>query len=1112
MTRNRSRSQAFGGSATAALLLFVCAISAQAADDCSPVLARVVSVQGTVEVRRAGADWKAAVLDSKLCAGDMFRVQQRSRAALILSNETTLRLDQGTTLTLAPPEAGGATLLEQLSGGLRVITRTPRPFKVKTPFVNANVEGTEFLVRVGPSSASIAVYEGKVVAENDVGSVSLASGEQVAAEKGVALRKEIVVRSSDAVAWTLHFPTLFDYSLRDAELRESASAQALRRSIDAYRAGDITGALDALAQTPDELVTANLLTYRAGLLLLVGRLDEAKPQIERAIPMGAASSNAYALLAVIAIAQNDKSTALTMAEKAVATDPASPVARIARSYALQSAFDIDGARSSAQEAVNLDQRHALAWARLAEMEMSTGHLARAESAALTAAALSPDLARAQIILGFVRLTRVDTKDAQAAFDKAISLDQADPLPRLGLGLAKIRKGELARGREEIEIAASLGPSDSLTRSYLGKAYFDESRDRQAKAQYEIAKQLDPNDPTPWFYDAVRSQASNQPGEALESIQRSIERNDNRAVFRSKLLIDDDLAARSISQASVYRQLGFEQLALFEAYKALAADPVNFSAHRFLAEAYTERPRHEFARENEALQAQMLQPVSLYPMQLPLTATETGAFGTSILFDPGFSEYNRLYVRNGLQFQALAFVGGRATRADQALVSGVSDALSYSLGQFHYETDGFRPNLQARKDLYDAFVQFSPSDRTSLQLEWRKVQTDQGDRVMRFDPDYITDFRVGQHKELWRLGARQQLGDGTTLLVSLGRQVARDTTDSEMFGGRLFTNDRTDRLSEVQIAHRAGGLHVRAGLGYLTGDESTDFFGTAEQHKQRSHNAYVYASWAGLPGGIRVEGGVSRDYVNDPLLTQQFKQTNHKLGLGWDITAATTLRLASIRVLKRSGLAELTIEPTQVMGFNQFFDDFNGTSARRTAVALDHRFSDKAFAGIELTRRDLRVPQALVDPIAIFDWYERSHTAYASFLPQRWLAINVAYRYEAFERPPEMNGLDDFYRVRTQRLPVTVSMTTSETTSVRLRLTPVRQDGTFLHSDLTPFDGRSSFAVADFMATLHLPKRYGTLTVGVQNLLDKRARFQETDVSAPTITPQRFIFARLSLAL
>ena len=50
---------------------------------------------------------------------------------------------------------------------------------------------------------------------------------------------------------------------------------------------------------------------------------------------------------------------------------------------------------------------------------------------------------------------VETGEARKAFDKAIALDQADPLPRLGLGLAMIRQGDLEEGRRELEVAITL---------------------------------------------------------------------------------------------------------------------------------------------------------------------------------------------------------------------------------------------------------------------------------------------------------------------------------------------------------------------------------------------------------------------------------------------------------------------------------------------------------------------------------------------------------------------------------------------------------------------------------------------------------------------------------
>ena len=66
-------------------------------------------------------------------------------------------------------------------------------------------------------------------------------------------------------------------------------------------------------------------------------------------------------------------------------------------------------------------------------------------------------------------------------------------------------------------------------------------------------------PTPWFYDAIRKQTANRPVEALQDLQKSIELNDNRAVYRSRLLLDEDLAARSASLGRIYSDLGFQQL-------------------------------------------------------------------------------------------------------------------------------------------------------------------------------------------------------------------------------------------------------------------------------------------------------------------------------------------------------------------------------------------------------------------------------------------------------------------------------------------------------------------------------------------------------------------------
>ena len=189
------------------------------------------------------------------------------------------------------------------------------------------------------------------------------------------------------------------------------------------------------------------------------------------------------------------------------------------------------------------------------------------------------------MLGFAHLIRIEIKEAKKAFNNAIRLEQTNPLAHMGLGIAMIRRGELANGRREIEYAASLDPNNALIRSYLGKAYFEEGRNKVAADQFDMAKALDPKDPTPWFYDAIRKQNENDPVGALEDLQQSIALNDNRAVYRSRFLLDQDNASKSADLGKIYNDLGFEQMAIQEAAKSLTDDPSNYSAHRFLADMY-----------------------------------------------------------------------------------------------------------------------------------------------------------------------------------------------------------------------------------------------------------------------------------------------------------------------------------------------------------------------------------------------------------------------------------------------------------------------------------------------------------------------------------------------
>jgi hypothetical protein len=88
------------------------------------------------------------------------------------------------------------------------------------------------------------------------------------------------------------------------------------------------------------------------------------------------------------------------------------------------------------------------------------------------------------------------------------------------------------------------------------------------------------------------------------------------------------------------------------------------------------------------------------------------------------------------------------------------------------------------------------------------------------------------------------------------------------------------------------------------------------------------------------------------------QLNPKFGITWNILPNTTLRAAAFRVFKRTLLTNQTLEPTQIAGFNQFYDDLESTESRRFGVAVDQKFSQTIFAGVEFSRRELKAARSI----------------------------------------------------------------------------------------------------------------------------------------------------------
>jgi outer membrane receptor protein involved in Fe transport len=286
------------------------------------------------------------------------------------------------------------------------------------------------------------------------------------------------------------------------------------------------------------------------------------------------------------------------------------------------------------------------------------------------------------------------------------------------------------------------------------------------------------------------------------------------------------------------------------------------------------------------------------------------------------------------------------------------------------------------------------------------------------------------------------------------------------------------------------------------------------------NTYVYANVKPATNVTLTAGG-SFDHLSGDVPGDSADQFNPKLGVTWNLVPSTTVRAAAFRTLKRTLVTDQTLEPTQVAGFNQFFDDSDLTEGWRYGGAIDQRFGRNVFGGVEYSKRDLTVPFIdLESNTQEAPWNESLARAYLFATPHRWLGLRAQYIFERFERDEEceVGGAREcltagFRNVETQRVPLGIAFFHPSGVSASVTATYWHQEGQFEQLEVIEFAaGTSKFWLFDATLNFRLPKRYGFISVGATNLFDKDFEYFEVDFDNPTIQPTRTIFAKLTLAV
>ncbi|MCU7849715.1 MAG: FecR domain-containing protein [Candidatus Thiodiazotropha sp. (ex Lucinoma kastoroae)] len=991
-------------------------------------MAKLISLEGAVETKRANEEtWHRAALKQGFCTGDTLRTGYDSRAAVRLTNETLLRLDGDSALTFTHVEKKTRSIIDLLLGAVHFISRTPKSLEVRTPYVNASIEGTEFVVQIKDSVTDVTVFEGLVVATNTAGSIELAANQAAHAANNQAPVRITKAIPLEAVTWALYYPPLPEQP----------------------------DAADTLAQQT-----------------------------------------------ITAIAQNRIDEAAELAKQARVNDSQSAAAYMAQSYVDQAQFNIPAALANSQKAAELTPQSALTQARLAEVWLMTGDTRAAQQAANQAVALDPKLSLSHAVLGFASLREVNLDAAMAAFEAAISLDSAAPLPRLGLGLVKIRRGDLQSGREEIETATLLDPGNALLRSYMGKAYYEEKRNGLASEQFAIAKALDPNDPTAWFYDSILLQSENRPVEALQAQQQAIKLNDNRGVYRSRQLLDQDGAARNTAVARIYSDLGFEKLAITEGAKALSQAPDNFSAHRFMSDINAAQPQSNRATDSELLQSKLLQPLNAHSLRPELSELKF-ADGPARF---SYNEFNPLFTRSGPYLLFDGFVAGNSTWGEDLIATLLQERFSISLGQYHYESDGFRELDWLEKDTQSAFAQFDITPNTMVQFEYSDDEQENGDLNQHFfSTDNQPDFKDETEQKRSRVGFRHTFSNESILLANYS-SLEGNRNSSDLFTA-LETDDEIDN-TDIQWIVKTRPTTLVLGGNHIARDAFERFtlslpvFGdlVSTIDSEYEYNKVYFYSYTNITPGIELT--LASSYTDDTIKqhtidfagsfdnSDKESQFNPKIGLVWDITDSSTIRTAFYR--SRPGTTSATsIEPSQIAGFNQIYDDYQDSlinDAKRAGIGFDSKIRSNLSLGFSALYAELNglfYGPAPTDNVA-FEIKRELLNTYLYYEISNNLLLNAEYEFEKFEHPKASVLFQRIDTLKTHRLPITLRHFFSNHLTSSITGTYYNQDG--LYTDGS--EGKDDFWIFDASITYNLPKRLGKLSIGARNLFDKQFNYED----------------------
>ena len=420
----------------------------------------------------------------------------------------------------------------------------------------------------------------------------------------------------------------------------------------------------------------------------------------------------------------------------------------------------------------------------------------------------------------------------------------------------------------------------------------------------------------------------------------------------------------------------------------------------------------------------------------------------------------------------------------------------------------------RDDITDLFAQAAVTPELNVQAEFRRRRLENGDLGLKFDPALVdSGFERDLDQDIGRFGARYSPTPASDIVYSFIYSKRHQKNDFGDTGDAPRTTRQKGAQNQIQYIARSESANAVAGLAYYNVDTKNE--GRGIRHTTwTDRSAYVYTNFD-MKKDCSLTLGVSYNDFNQ--VSGDVNALSPKTGVRCDLSERLRLRLAGLRVVKPPLITNQTIEPTQVAGFNQFYDDYSGTKAWLFGIGLDARATDSVYTGAELTYRELDELYSPKETTADAD--EKSARSYIYWAALRHWAIASGATFNIID----VEGFDAADRVKTFTAPFSVIYFHPSGLFASAGPTYVWQDvqtgrTARRFGDSSRPEGKSDYFLVDAAIGYRLPERYGIASISFLNMTNERFRYLDnefrTPVDVPVISrfiPERTILGRLTLS-